>query len=68
MTDTTFDGLENDELLFVFKSLSISYTVLSEKLDRVKGRHYEEALNDFDVCGRALTKAKEAASARRLEP
>ena len=57
-------GLDDDELKLVSKSLSITYDATSKKLERLTGRHYNEALAEVELCDRVLGKAKHEQSQR----
>ena len=57
----------DDELKFVVKSLSISYDATSKRLDRLDGRHYDDALEDLELCEQALTKSKAELMVRRRQ-
>lgn len=56
--------LDDEELKLTIKSLSITYDAMSKKVERLRGRHYDEALAEIDVCTRALAKAREEQSRR----
>ena len=58
--------LDDEELKLVIKSLSITYDATSKKLDRLKGRHYDEAVAEAGVCDRVLNRAK-AEQAKRWQ-
>ena len=61
----TLTDWHDDELRLVVKSLSITYDALSSKLERLKGgRLRQEALDEFAVCDRALTRARTEQTAR----
>jgi len=57
-------SLDDDELKLVIKSLSITYDATSKKLERLTGRHYDEALAEVGICDRVLAKAKAEQSQR----
>jgi len=61
--DPTFS---DDELRLIVKSLSITYDALTNKLGRLKGKYYEEALNEYHLVDAALAKAR-ASQSRRFE-
>jgi hypothetical protein len=50
--------LDDDELKLVIKSLSITYDALSKKMDRLHGRHHDDAVVEIEVCDRTLAKFK----------
>lgn len=56
--------LDDEELKLVIKSLSITYDATSKKLERLRGRYYDEAVTEAGVCDRVLTKAKTEQSRR----
>ena len=56
MVDVT--SLDDDELKVVIKSLSITYDALSKKMDRLRGRHHDDAVAEIEVCDRTLAKFK----------
>jgi hypothetical protein len=63
------DGARNptfndDELRLIVKSLSITYDALTNKLGRLKGKYYDEALSEYHTVDGALTKARSAQSQR----
>jgi hypothetical protein len=62
------DGQEpsfnDDELRLIVKSLSITHDALSNKLGRLKGRYYDEAVHEYHIVDTALTKARSAQSLR----
>lgn len=59
-----FADLNDDELKLNIKSLSITYDATSKKLERLTGRHHEEALAEAQLCDRVLAKAKAEQSRR----
>lgn len=50
--------LDDEELKLVIKSLSITYDATSKRIERLTGRHHDEALAEVDVCNRVLNKAR----------
>lgn len=56
--------LDDAELKLVIKSLSITYDATSKKLERLRGRHYDEAVDEAEVCNRVLSKARDEQSKR----
>ena len=58
------ESLTDDQLKLVIKSLSITYDATSKKLERLTGRHYDEALAEVEVCDQVLTIAKIEQAAR----
>lgn len=58
------EDLDDEELKLNIKSLSITYDATSKKLDRLSGRHREEALHEVEVCNRALSKMRDEQSRR----
>lgn len=57
-------AFSDDELRMIVKSLSITYDALTNKLGRLKGKYYDEALTEYRVVDQALTKARTAQSQR----
>lgn len=61
--------MDDDELRLVVKSLSITYDSISSKLDRLAGgRWRDEALAEFAVCDRVLSKARREQTERVTNP
>lgn len=50
--------LDDEELKLVIKSLSITYDALSKKMDRLRGRHHDDAVAEIEACDRTLNKFK----------
>ena len=61
---STQPQFSDDELRLIVKSLSITYDALTNKLGRLKGKYYEEALSEYRLVDTALTKARTAQSQR----
>ena len=40
----------DDQLKLVMKSSSLTYDATSKRLDRLTGRHYDDALVELDIC------------------
>ena len=57
-------SFSDDELRLIVKSLSITHDALSNKLGRLKGRYYDEAVHEYRIVDTALTKARSAQSQR----
>ena len=50
--------LSDRELKLVIKSLSITYDSLSNKMNRLRGRHLDDAVAEAELCDSVLTKYK----------
>ena len=56
--------LDDAELKLNIKSLSITYDATSKKLERLRGRHYDDAVEEAEVCNRLLSKMRDEQSRR----
>lgn len=52
------DALTDGELKLVIKSLSITYDSLSKKMDRLRGRHLDDAVVEAELCNSLLDRYK----------
>lgn len=57
-------SFDDDELRLIVKSLSITHDALTNKLGRLKGKYYDDAVAEYRVLDGALTKARSAQSQR----